>query len=378
MNTETAIEVRGLSKEYAIGSNVSYTLRGAISNAFRWNKKKESFWALDDLTFEIKQGEAVGIIGHNGAGKSTLLKILSRITYPTKGSAILKGRVTSLLEVGTGFHPELTGSENIYLNGSLLGMSKSEIRSKFDEIVEFSGIEKFIYTPVKHYSSGMYVRLAFSVAAYLNTDILLVDEVLAVGDTKFQKKCLGKMDEVAHAGKTVIFVSHKEGAIRNLTSKVILLDCGKIAKIGTPDEVYRLYNETTINPGFKRYSEDSILKSVNVNYSENLNIEVEYKFEKENQMPHLGYVVSNSTGEKLFAGNPSIDGIKLENHYPKEGKVKIIVEQPRLKFGTYNVAIYFGNGLKDFIADENCVSFKVEDVNTNLGFIVPKNKYEFS
>jgi len=264
MNTETAIEVRGLSKMYRIGSNASYTLRGAISNAFKWDKKKESFWALDDLNFDIQKGEAIGIIGHNGAGKSTLLKILSRITYPTKGTATLNGRVTSLLEVGTGFHPELTGSENIYLNGALLGMSKSEIKTRFDEIVEFSGIKKFIYTPVKHYSSGMYVRLAFSVAAHLNTDILLVDEVLAVGDSKFQKKCLGKMDEVTNVGKTVILVSHKESAIRKLTSKVILLDSGRISKIGTPDEVYSLYNSTSENKGFKSYSNGGVVKSVNV------------------------------------------------------------------------------------------------------------------
>jgi lipopolysaccharide transport system ATP-binding protein len=196
----------------------------------------EEFWALKDVSFEIKKGDRVGIIGRNGAGKSTLLKILSRITEPTTGRITIKGQVASLLEVGTGFHPELTGRENIYLNGAILGMSRAEIKKKFDEIVGFAEVEKFLDTPVKHYSSGMYVRLAFAVAAHLDPEILVVDEVLAVGDVAFQNKCLGKMEEVAKEGRTVLFVSHNMGAITNLCSSSIFLDRGQIIFIGLANE----------------------------------------------------------------------------------------------------------------------------------------------
>lgn len=201
----------------------------------------EEFWALKDISFEIKRGDSVGIIGRNGAGKSTLLKILSRITEPSAGRVTIKGRVASLLEVGTGFHPELTGRENIYLNGSILGMSRAEIKRKFDEIVTFSGVEKFLDTPVKRYSSGMYVRLAFAVAAHLEPEILVIDEVLAVGDAEFQKKCLGKMGEVASEGRTVLFVSHNMGAILNLCQNTILLNQGNLIKAGNTEEVVSHY-----------------------------------------------------------------------------------------------------------------------------------------
>ncbi len=243
--TDIAIRVEGLSKRYRIGELQRYkTLRDTLTDAlyapFRRLKKiseltfhdsktgnpqSDSFiWALKDVCFEVTRGEVVGIIGRNGAGKSTLLKILSRITEPTDGYAEIHGRVGSLLEVGTGFHPELTGRENIYLNGSIMGMKKAEIDRKFDEIVSFAEVEKFIDTPVKLYSSGMVVRLAFAVAAHLEPEILLVDEVLAVGDAAFQKKCLGKMGEVAKEGRTVLFVSHNFAAIRNLCPKCILLE----------------------------------------------------------------------------------------------------------------------------------------------------------
>lgn len=201
----------------------------------------EEFWALKDVSFEVQQGEVVGIIGKNGAGKSTLLKILSRITEPTTGRITLGGRVASLLEVGTGFHPELTGRENIYLNGAILGMSKAEIRTKFDEIVAFAEVEKFLDTPVKRYSSGMYVRLAFAVAAHLEPEILVVDEVLAVGDAQFQKKCLGKMQEVARGGRTVLFVSHNMAAVTSLCSRAILLERGVLALDDSPERVINGY-----------------------------------------------------------------------------------------------------------------------------------------
>ncbi|MBW4432145.1 MAG: ATP-binding cassette domain-containing protein [Pelatocladus maniniholoensis HA4357-MV3] len=206
------------------------------------NPTREEFWALKDVSFEIQQGEAIGVIGRNGAGKSTLLKVLSRITEPTKGRIAIKGRVASLLEVGTGFHPELTGRENIFLNGSVLGMSRVEIKKKFDEIVAFAEVEKFLDTPVKRYSSGMYVRLAFSVAAHLEPEILIVDEVLAVGDSAFQKKCLGKMDDVAtKEGRTVLFVSHSMQAIAQLTKRCILLSKGKVQFDGSTAKAVQLY-----------------------------------------------------------------------------------------------------------------------------------------
>lgn len=245
--TDIAIRVDNLRKRYRIGQREPYkALRDVLTSAmcapfrrlrrnpkseFR-NANSEYIWALKDVSFEVKQGEVIGIIGRNGAGKTTLLKILSRITEPTEGYAEIHGRASSLLEVGTGFHPELTGRENIYLNGAILGMRKAEIDKKFDEIVAFTEIEKFIDTPVKYYSSGMYVRLAFSVAAHLEPEILLVDEVLAVGDAAFQKKCLGKMGGVAKEGRTVLFVSHNMAAVRSLCSRAFLLDSGKVCQSG--------------------------------------------------------------------------------------------------------------------------------------------------
>jgi len=244
---DLAIQVHNLSKVYRIGVlQTQYkTLRdeliGALSRSISRLRKSpltsrrfETLWALRDVSFEIKRGEVVGIIGRNGSGKTTLLKILSRITEPTEGRAMIRGRVGSLLEVGTGFHPELTGRENIYLNGAILGMTRSEIKGKFDEIVSFAEIEKFLDTPVKHFSSGMYVRLAFAVAAHLEPEILLVDEVLAVGDAVFQKKCLGKMGDVAKGGRTVLFVSHNMAAIQGLCTRAIWLNGGKTASDGDP------------------------------------------------------------------------------------------------------------------------------------------------
>lgn len=247
------IEVNNLAKIYNYGDREPYySLRDAISNlsptsfikSATKKKKTKEFWALKDISLQINEGEILGIVGPNGAGKSTLLKILSRITQPTKGTVILRGRVGSLLEVGTGFHPELTGRENVYLNGAILGMTTKEIKSKFDEIVNFSELEKFIDTPVKKYSSGMYVRLAFSVAAHLEPEILLIDEVLAVGDAKFQRKCLGKMDEVSRKSKrTVIFVSHDLGAVKNLCKMTALIDGGRLKAFGPTSKIIDKYME---------------------------------------------------------------------------------------------------------------------------------------
>lgn len=257
-----AVKVENLGKMYRIGGSQEryYTLRDTITDLFvsPFRKAydlmrgqaygaaglKEEIWALRDVSFEIKHGEVVGIIGRNGAGKSTLLKVLSRITEPTTGYADIYGRVGALLEVGTGFHPELTGRENVYLNGAILGMSRRDIERKFDEIVDFAGVEKFIDTPVKHYSSGMGLRLGFAVAAHLEPEILVVDEVLAVGDAEFQKKCLGKMSDVASEGRTVLFVSHNMAAVNNLCERGILLQMGQIQKDASSQTVIHAYQES--------------------------------------------------------------------------------------------------------------------------------------
>ena len=243
----TVIHAEGLSKRYRRGTRVDAGLRHVLEDFARspWRAlrgaKPEAFWALKDVSLQVQEGEVLGLIGRNGAGKTTLLKILSRITRPTEGWAEIRGRVRSLLEVGTGFHPELTGRENAYLSGAILGMTKSEITRKFDEIIAFAEIDKFVDTPVKHYSSGMYMRLAFSVAAHLEPEILLVDEVLAVGDINFQKKCLGKMGEVAKAGRTVVLVSHQLNQIRRLCQRVAWVDAGTVRKAGPTHEVVSAY-----------------------------------------------------------------------------------------------------------------------------------------
>lgn len=263
MVSDVAIRVEGLGKEYRLrGSKGSKykTLRDSLADAAMapvrmlrglsgrngHHTGTESFWALKDVSFEVKRGEVVGVIGRNGAGKSTLLKILSRITEPTTGYADIYGRVGSLLEVGTGFHPELSGRENIYLNGAILGMRRADIDRRFDEIVAFAEVEKFIDTPVKHYSSGMYLRLAFAVAAHLEPEILIVDEVLAVGDAAFQKKCMGKMQDVAGQGRTVLFVSHNMSSIATLTEKCVLLSQGNIICVGDTNQIIRTYLSSSI------------------------------------------------------------------------------------------------------------------------------------
>jgi lipopolysaccharide transport system ATP-binding protein len=252
------IEVENLSKRYRLGQFNAQTMREEVEQFFLRLRNKRAgkgdnfpaqsseFWALKDVSFSVQPGEVIGIIGRNGAGKSTLLKILSRVTEPTVGNAYIRGRIASLLEVGTGFHPELTGRENIYLNGAILGMTQLEIRRKFDEIVDFSGVEKFLDTPVKRYSSGMYVRLAFAVAAHLEPEILVVDEVLAVGDTEFQKKCLGKMNQVAIGGRTVLFVSHNMNAIQALCGKAILLQDGQLISMSATAAVIDLYLSSNV------------------------------------------------------------------------------------------------------------------------------------
>lgn len=340
--TEPIIKVHKLGKKYRIGAKINpegldnfrdvilNTVKAPFRNLKRLRKltyfedggdgeASDIIWALKDVSFEVNKGEVVGIIGRNGSGKSTLLKILSRITEPTKGCAELRGRVASLLEVGTGFHRELTGRENIYLNGSILGMKKWEINKKFDEIVAFSEIEKFIDTPVKHYSSGMYVRLAFAVAAHLNPEILLVDEVLAVGDTAFQKKCLGKMGDIAKAGRTVLFVSHSMDSVLRLCTKAILLNNGQIQYADKAEKVVSFYLQGQVSslpmkqwdlskaPGNEivrllevfAHDEEGVVKK-NFKISMPIGVTMKYEVLKSGNLLTPAFTFFNSVGVNIF------------------------------------------------------------------------------
>ncbi|XOV91913.1 MAG: ABC transporter ATP-binding protein [Bacteroidota bacterium] len=317
--SDIAINIKDIWKGYKIGSNKSMSFRESFQGMFRKNNES-FFWALQEIDVQIQKGEAVGIIGRNGAGKSTLLKILSKITYPTKGRIEIDGRVSSLLEVGTGFHPELTGRQNIFLNGTILGMTRVEINRKFDEIVAFSGVEKFIDTPVKHFSSGMKVRLAFSVAAHLEPEILIIDEVLAVGDAEFQKKCLGKMEDATEDGRTVLFVSHNMGAIRNLCQSGILLDFGKVSLIGEINDVVNHYltydqnddsnlatysgqeNSDEIH-SLKKFSlidSNGEVLSRQIDKSEDIYIEILIDVKEVDPSFNIGYSLSSVNGEVLY------------------------------------------------------------------------------
>ena len=295
--------------------------------------KSDIVWSLKDINFEIQQGDSVGIIGRNGAGKSTLLKVLSRVTSPTSGSVKVRGRVASLLEVGTGFHPELTGKENIYLNGAILGMRKTEIKRKFDEIVDFAGVERYIDTPVKRYSSGMYVRLAFAVAAHLDSEILIVDEVLAVGDAEFQKKCLGKMGDISKGeGRTILFVSHNMGAVKNLCNKGILISHGQLDTFDATDVTIKKYLTVTdileniwVNTDNKFYNAwftPTKVSTVNKQFdqqglfenSEDIGIKLEFNIEKLHLSLVVGFALYNHDGALLFW---TLHTDKTENNWPK-------------------------------------------------------------
>ena len=322
-------------------------------------QSEEEFWALKDVSFEIRRGERVGIIGRNGAGKSTLLKILSRITEPTTGRVEIRGRVASLLEVGTGFHPELTGRENIYLNGAILGMTQREIRLKFDEIVGFAEVEKFLDTPVKRYSSGMYVRLAFAVAAYLEPEILVVDEVLAVGDSQFQKKCLGKLQDVSEAGRTVLFVSHNLSALLQLTSYGILLDKGQVIFQGTSEKAVETYSnsgvsESTIFYDVERLprkfmgNQDARFISLRFDRQSSIFYSQEpltffAKFRAIHDIPKIRFSMTLFTSEGIPVGSCfSHEGQGLSSNEVAE--VKLVLKNPSLAPGKYYCGIAIGKG----------------------------------
>jgi ABC-type polysaccharide/polyol phosphate transport system ATPase subunit len=401
--SDTAILVENLGKKYILGQahewqGRSKSLREAIGNTVKSFGKtitsrkdqeiekqiKSEFWALQNLSFEIKQGDRVGIIGRNGAGKSTLLKILSRITEPTEGRIKINGRVASLLEVGTGFHPELSGRENIYLNGAILGMSKVEINRKFDEIVAFAEIEKFLDTPVKRYSSGMYVRLAFAVAAHLEPEILIVDEVLAVGDANFQKKCLGKMEDISHdQGRTVLFVSHNMNAIQRLCSKCVMLERGNLVDFRKTSEVIVRYMSSDAGKAsptewinladVPRTSGTGDVRFVGAKYSslnENTNFQpytngpldllLDIESNQSRSISRLAIIIFDQSGNKLV----NADTVKLGQiiHLDKGGNhVNLRIESLYLNSGIYVVGLWIANDGVFFDYIES--SFEIEVVD---------------
>lgn len=390
----TVIKVENISKQYRLGEVGTGTLSHDLKRWWYKVQGKEDpyltigesndrtskgssdyVWALRDINFEVKQGEVLGIIGRNGAGKSTLLKILSKTTSPTTGSIKVNGRIASLLEVGTGFHPELTGRENIYLNGAILGMTKREIKSKFDEIVDFAGVERYIDTPVKRYSSGMYVRLAFAVAAHLEPEILIVDEVLAVGDAEFQKKCLGKMKDVSvNQGRTVLFVSHNMPAIKNLCNKCILLSNGQLKFADTTTNVLLNYvklQEQYIEEKLKNKSVNStevIRTNIELRYNEHelysdFDIETSVEFQNDVVLDdcYINFVVEDDEQQVLL--HHRSDFTMNANPCFEVGRHSATLKIPNvnLKAGVYNYwyRLFCRKDLKDYIIDSDKASFEV-------------------
>jgi len=403
--SNNAIEVRNLSKRYRLGSEKQSrdTIAGVLSDwvlspirNYRRLRKLTNFeddsqhkldstiWAIKDVSFNVKKGEVLGVIGRNGAGKSTLLKILSRITYPTSGTITLNGRVASLLEVGTGFHPELTGRDNVFLNGTILGMTKKEIEKKFDQIVEFSGVSKFIDTPVKFYSSGMRVRLAFSVAAHLEPEILLVDEVLAVGDVEFQRKCLGKMEDVAQVGRTILFVSHNMSSISKLCKRVIWLDDGRVLEDGPGDKViqsYMMSGAIEYNP-IMEFSVDGaaaaqILRIEALDLLDNpslvhlsknpFSLRIKYRLSEEIANYRLGIKIFTPDGiEVLTRTNADLDNT-LWTDGTGDYSLRIDIPGQLIKPGQYLVTVFLGQpGVRQLDKKENILSIRL-DGNTYSG-----------
>ncbi len=389
--SDVAIRVENLGKRYRIGRAQQRhdTLRDQISDwvsrvatrhsPLATRHSDDFIWALRDVSFEVKRGEVVGIIGRNGAGKSTLLKILSRITKPTEGSADVYGRMGTLLEVGTGFHGELSGRENIYLSGAIMGMSKAEIDRKFDEIVAFAEVEKFIDTPVKHYSSGMYVRLAFAVAAHLEPEILLVDEVLAVGDAAFQKKCLGKMGDVAREGRTVLFVSHNMAAISNLCPYALLLNQGKVVCLNKTDDVIEAYQSTLVS--MKSFEDirrtrpswaQPMITSVRIlgadgeqrdSFPLGSDVIVEMSFDSQSDglsKPVMGVVINHLTRGTAGGVNTRMSGFWPSNGPYRSAVMRCKLQRVPLLQGSYTVDVWLGNGVADVDTLKDCASFSIE------------------
>jgi homopolymeric O-antigen transport system ATP-binding protein len=368
------LEVRSLSKRYVLGRTAprNESMRELIVRYMRkpidvlrgtGGHQETEFWALRNVSFDVNPGDVLGVIGRNGAGKSTLLKIMSRITDPTEGSITVRGRLSSLLEVGTGFHPELTGRENIYLNGAILGMTKAEISAKFDEIVAFSEIEKFLDTPVKRYSSGMFVRLAFSVAAHLNPEILVVDEVLAVGDMAFQKKCLGKMSEVSQGGRTVLFVSHNMAVVQNLCSNVIVLSEGTLVFRGTAKDAIEFYMRSVRGAGsqghildiskapraagFQRaleriefYSKDNTPMCGTLPMGEPLQVRVHFVLDQPRDGIEVGLGFDNMFGQRIFTAHTSFEPTRLPQEHMGPQTYVCSIPNFTLVPGEYTVRVW--------------------------------------
>ncbi len=375
--TTRAIRVAHLGKQYQLGARATYrTLRETLVASVRGvarsigrggiRRAPERFWALDDVSFDVAHGDVVGIIGRNGSGKSTLLKILSRIVEPTKGTVELEGRVGSLLEVGTGFHPDLTGRENVFLSGAILGMRRAEIQKKFDEIVDFAEVDRFVDTQVKHYSSGMYLRLAFSVAAHLEPDILVVDEVLAVGDAAFQKKCLGKMGTVARRGRTVLFVSHNMGAVVSLCSRALLLDAGRLMLDSDPITVAARYQATLTAPpaattdlsGAEHFGSGKA-RFVSLRFvperrdgttremmcpGSRLRVVTRIVCSGPVDSANVGITIYDASGYRLVDANTAMQGRFVSMNPGDEARVEFALDDLRLKPGTYLVGLWMGRG----------------------------------
>ncbi|MBV9134972.1 MAG: ABC transporter ATP-binding protein [Chloroflexi bacterium] len=388
--TASAIRVEKLGKRYRIGERETYralrdTLTSAVTAPLRRLQSgrraaaNNTIWALRDVSLEVAPGEVLGVIGHNGAGKSTLLKILSRITEPSEGRAEVRGRVGSLLEVGTGFHPELTGRENIFLNGAILGMKRAEITRRFDEMVAFAGVERFIDTPVKRYSSGMYLRLAFAVAAHLEPEILLVDEVLAVGDAAFQKKCLGRMSEVAREGRTVLFVSHNLASVEKLCQRVIIVDGGRLVMEGDPVSCIATYLGSRSEPmsgvdlaavprldprlqpvytGLELRADDGTPVST-VGSGEALEFHLTYSALSEIANPSFGIIISNGMGMPLFFLQTRTQH-GLWERAPREGRVVCRLDEVPLVPGEYLLTIGCMTADRQLDLLEHVASFSVE------------------
>jgi lipopolysaccharide transport system ATP-binding protein len=371
------IKIENLGKRYVIGHQRSkddgfrHVLEDMVKAPLAWlrghserKKQREEFWALRNVSFEIKQGEIVGIIGRNGAGKSTLLKVLSRITEPTEGKIITEGRIASLLEVGTGFHPELTGRENIFLNGAILGMTRIEIKKKFDEIVAFSEVEKFLDTPVKYYSSGMYVRLAFAVAAHLEPEILVVDEVLAVGDAQFQQKCLGKMREVSHGGRTILFVSHNMAAVQALCNVGLLMEAGRLKRLGTIEAVFDDYAKSIAVKSKSEFAPDpqrpSII-SVGLNQFEldrgNFVLDIGFKSPFPLNPPVAGMVIYSAFGAPVFGSNPRFHRSGFGDPKRNEGVIRLTVMNLPLQGGSYKLSLWLGDWQTDYDEKREVMTF---------------------
>ncbi|MEJ7769356.1 MAG: ABC transporter ATP-binding protein [Chitinophagaceae bacterium] len=389
-----AIKVEGLSKVYQLGEFSSGTLSRDIEQWYfrlrgkedRYqkigetinrspNRKNELVWSLKNINLEILQGEAVGIIGSNGAGKSTLLKILSRVTSPTKGSAKIKGRIASLLEVGTGFHPELTGRENVFLNGAIIGMRREGIKKNFDAIVDFAGVEQYIDTPVKRYSSGMYVRLAFAVAAHLESEILIVDEVLSIGDYEFQKKCLGIMGEVSkEKGKTVLFVSHNMATIQALCTKGIVLNKGNTLFEGSVSLAIQEYTRLHSKNGSLDYNGRGFIKRIsieNINntikYHSELSILIEFRSEILIKNLVVGIVIKDRLDVSIVGiNNRHYINNKLHERDIYKGVMKVTFKPLTILPGLYKLDVYFGDSTEDLESVHDAISFEVEEsiINT--------------